>query len=77
MDIKRIVGYNVRGFREMKGLTQSELADQSGIHQNYIGGVERGERNVTIENLARLAIALKVDPNILLIPKSSDWVSKS
>ncbi len=65
-EIKKLVGARVRELREGKGWSQERLGFKSGLHRNYVGGVERGERNVGIENLARLAKALGVRPRDLV-----------
>lgn len=59
-DICVVVGLNIRKKREDKGLSQEELADLSDLHRTYIGQVERGEKNLTIRSLERIAKALKV-----------------
>lgn len=51
---------NLREQRLAKGLSQEDLADLCGLHRTYVGSVERGERNVSIDNMERLAIALEV-----------------
>ena len=53
-------GANIRQHRIKKGLSQEQLADVSGLHRTYIGGVERGERNISLMNMTRLAKALEV-----------------
>ena len=65
-DIRILVGNILRELREAKGWSQEELGFESGLHRNYIGGIERGERNVAIVNLEKLAIALGVRPRDLL-----------
>lgn len=65
-DIKSEVGRRVRKLREKAGLSQEELGFKSGLHRNYIGGIERGERNVAVVNVAKLAKALGVRPRDLL-----------
>jgi transcriptional regulator with XRE-family HTH domain len=49
-------GEQVRNFRKARGLSQEELAELAGLHRNYIGGIERGERNVALLNILRLSL---------------------
>ena len=51
---------NLRRLRTEKGMSQEALADLAGIHRNYLGGIERKERNVGLDNLERIARALDV-----------------
>ncbi len=66
MDIRKLVGRNVRRYRQEKDWSQEELAFESGIHQTYLSGVENGNRNPTVTVLAKLADALGVQPAALL-----------
>ena len=66
MNIKAVVGKNVRRYRELKGLSQEELAFDADLHRTYVSGVERGIRNPTVLIVAKLANALSVDPAKLL-----------
>ncbi len=51
---------NLKEQRLAKGLSQEDLADLCGLHRTYVGSVERGERNISIDNMERLALALEV-----------------
>ncbi len=59
-------GGRVRAHRKAAGLTQEVLAHQAGLHWTYIGQIERGERNLTVKNVLRLARGLGVRPGALL-----------
>jgi transcriptional regulator with XRE-family HTH domain len=66
MDMKRLVGLNVRRIRIQRGLTQEQFAERSGFSQQYISDLERGRRNPTIISLLELAQALGARPVELL-----------
>lgn len=63
---RRIFAQRLRQIRQIRGLSQEELADMAGLHRTYVGSVERSERNVSIDNMERLAKALEVDITELL-----------
>jgi transcriptional regulator with XRE-family HTH domain len=65
-DLQRIVGRNLRRYRLDRGLRQEAFADVVGVHRTYMGGLERGERNLTLRSLERIAETIKVDPVDLL-----------
>ncbi|WP_051717497.1 helix-turn-helix domain-containing protein [Streptomyces megasporus] len=54
-------GRRVREHRILAGLSQEELAEAAGIHRTYVSSLERGQRNVSLDNIVALARALKVD----------------
>lgn len=66
MDIRAVVGKNVKLHREAKGLSQEQLAFEADLHRTYVSGVERGVRNPTVLIVAKLAVALGVEPSKLL-----------
>jgi len=66
MEIRKIVGANVRRLRGETSLSQEAFAAECGLHRTYVSGVERGIRNPTIEVVAKMAKALKVQPAVLL-----------
>lgn len=64
--VLRRFGERVRARRLSQGWSLERLAAESGLHWTYIGSVERGERNVSLLNIVRLATALGVDPGELV-----------
>jgi transcriptional regulator with XRE-family HTH domain len=60
------LGEAIRELRDEKGLSQERLSLDSGVHRNYIGGIERAERRPTLAAVATLAIALGIRPSVLL-----------
>jgi transcriptional regulator with XRE-family HTH domain len=67
-DPRILFGRRVRELRTERGLSQERLAELSNLHRNYIGGIERGERNVGLINIVELAHALRVKPVTLVEP---------
>lgn len=65
--VKSRFGSRLRQLRDERGYSQEELAERAGLHRNYVGGVERGERNVALENIVKLAKALSVPPRDLFV----------
>lgn len=68
MDMRKLVGRNVRRIRLEKGLTQEAFAERSGFTQQYLSGLERGSRNPTIVSLYEIAQALGVEHVALVAP---------
>jgi transcriptional regulator with XRE-family HTH domain len=67
-DLQRAVGRNLRAHRRARGLSQEAFADVLEVHRTYMGGVERGERNLTLKAVERMAKQLGVEPLSLLLP---------
>ena len=68
MDMRKLVGRNVKRIRQRKGLTQEQLAELSGFSQQYISGLEQGRRNPTVVTLYELATSLGVGHMDLVRP---------
>jgi transcriptional regulator with XRE-family HTH domain len=68
MDMRKLVGRNAARIRKEKGLTQEQLAERSGLSQQYLSGLEQGRRNPTIVTLFELAEALGVSHVDLVQP---------
>ncbi len=69
-DLQRVLGRNLRTYREARGLSQEAFADAVGVHRTYMGGIERGERNLTLRSVERIAHWLGVSPlELLRTPK--------
>jgi transcriptional regulator with XRE-family HTH domain len=66
------VGRNLRAYREAQGLSQEAFADVLEVHRTYMGGIERGERNLTLKSLERIAGRIDLDPMALLLGCGSE-----
>ena len=64
-DLKQF-GNNIRALRKARGFSQEGFADAVGLHRTYMGGVERGERNVSLLNLLKIMRKLEISPNDML-----------
>ena len=64
--LREVLAKNMRRLRATRGLSQEALAHECGINRTYLSSVERSERNVSIDNIARIAKGLSVDPWKLL-----------
>jgi transcriptional regulator with XRE-family HTH domain len=66
MDLRGVVGRNIKAAREQRGMAQDALAHEAGIHVTYLSGVENGRRNITLNVLERISRALDVDETTLV-----------
>lgn len=64
-ELIRQIGQRIRNYRVQKGFSQERLAELSGCHPTYIGQIERGEKNATLESIEKISSALKIPPSTL------------
>lgn len=65
-DLMQVIGTRLRGYRTQRTLSQERLAEMAGVHPTYIGQIERGEKNITLESLLKITTALEISPSRLL-----------
>jgi transcriptional regulator with XRE-family HTH domain len=65
-DLQRALGRNLRHYRMERGLSQEAFADFLELHRTYVGALERGERNLTLKSLERIAARIELEPLALL-----------
>lgn len=66
MSLLHTFATNVKKYRLQQNLSQEKLAELSGLHRTYISSVEREQKNISIDNISKIATALKIDPYLLL-----------
>ena len=71
-DIAKTIGQRIRNYRTMQGLSQERLAEMSGCHPTYVGQLERGEKNATIESIERISAALSISLSRLFEKMGND-----
>ena len=75
-EILRLFGERLRELRIERNLSQESLAELAGLDRNYIGQIERAERNVALVNIVKIAKALGVEPGLLFQPFTQQRVAK-
>jgi transcriptional regulator with XRE-family HTH domain len=70
-ELQKSLGHVIRTRRSQRGYSQESFADEIGLHRTYIGSIERGERNVSLQNLLRIAQALGIPLSILIAEAES------
>lgn len=73
-ELRGVLARNLRRFRANLHLSQEGLADEAGLHRTFVGAVERRERNISLDNIEKLAIALRVAPYELLRPEADPLI---
>ena len=69
---RKMLGNNIRFFRKKKNLTIEDLADKGNLNSQYLGGVERGEHNISADNIFAIAKALEIEPyHFFFFPKKT------
>lgn len=71
-DPKMVLARNLRRIRIATGLSQEDLAARAGLHRTYVSSIERGHRNVSVENIFALATALGCEPGELVNPAQEE-----
>ena len=64
-DIAKTIGQRIRNYRTQKGLSQDKLAELAGVHPTYIGQLERGEKNATLESISKITAGLSINMSTL------------
>jgi transcriptional regulator with XRE-family HTH domain len=67
-DLQSVVGENLRAYRRARGINQEDFADRLGLHRTYLGDIERGERNLSLQKVELFAELLGLEPLSLLTP---------
>ena len=72
MNLMHYFASNVKHYRKIRGYSQENLAELSGLHRTYISSLEREKRNISIENVEKIAKALEIEPYLLFVKEKSN-----
>ena len=72
MDLLHCFAVNVRKYRKIRGFSQEYLAELAGLHRTYISALERERRNISIDNIQKIAVALDIDAYKLFMSENHD-----
>ena len=73
MNARKTIGDNIRGYRKILGLSQKEFSQIAGMNRTYLASVERGEKNITIDTILRIATVIGVPHHLLLQEGAHKW----
>lgn len=78
MRLLHVFAVNLKKYRTIKGISQEEFAIKAGLHRTYISAIEREKRNISLDNIEKIALALGIDAYLLFVgdPSESDKLSK-
>jgi transcriptional regulator with XRE-family HTH domain len=68
LELRDLLCKNLKAIRQQRGISQEKLAELASLHRTYISSVERGQRNISIDNIERIAKALEISAEALLKP---------
>lgn len=77
MDILKVFGTNVRYYRTQLGVSQEKFAELCGLHRTYISDIERFNRSISLENIQKIADALKIDTYKLFIETNTQNINNN
>jgi transcriptional regulator with XRE-family HTH domain len=72
MDAIKVFATNLKKYRKERGLSQEAFSEKTGLHRTYISAVEREKRNISIDNIQKIADALGIDTYMLFIENQTD-----
>lgn len=77
MDALKVFAANLKKYRKERGLSQEAFSEKVGLHRTYISALEREKRNISIDNIQKIADALEIDTYKLFIDASKEEILKS
>lgn len=72
MDIIKVFSSNLKKYRTALGVSQESFAEKAGLHRTYISAIECGKRSISLDNIQKIADALKIDTYLLFIEEKSE-----